>query len=252
MKTLLNVVLPKLAATMLFSYLASNVVFNEVEFFSYINVLLTALLFLLVIFFMLIYTTVYSVTSSNSDSALLEVFVTVGSLVILFFVISPSLLLLFETDRTVNINTLVLISGFQWSWESSVKITTTNNIYLSNNGDIELDKLGSENVIENQEELRNKAIKEFNYYYKDVIVEVIYDENGNVIGIKVTRTKRDGSTEVKVITEEQFLKCYKDWTTSSDKNKNDFIDRVVYGTFGGGIVVSAARGHELFENIDLS
>jgi hypothetical protein len=121
---------------MMFSYLGSNVVFNEVEFFSYINVLLTALLMLLVIFFMLIYTTVYSVTSSNSQDPLLEVFVTVGSLVILFFVICPSLLLLFETDRTVNINTLVLISGFplrgcyEPALQAEHQLRTVPSVYL--------------------------------------------------------------------------------------------------------------------------
>ena len=98
---------------LLFSYLGSNVVFNEIEFFTYINLWLLSLLILLFVFFVLIYVTVINLTSHVGNSALVEVFVTLGSLVILFFIISPSLLLLFETDTIILPNIIINILGLQ-------------------------------------------------------------------------------------------------------------------------------------------
>ena len=69
---------------LLFSYLGSNVVFNEIEFFTYINLWLLSLLILLFVFFVLIYVTVINLTSHVGNSALVEVFVTLGSLVYYF------------------------------------------------------------------------------------------------------------------------------------------------------------------------
>ena len=149
----------------LFSYLASNVVFNEIEFFTYINLWLLSLLILLMTFFILIYTTLFSVTSSVCSDDLLEFIVTVGSLVILFVVISPSLLLLFDTDISIRSNVLINILGVQWAWESSLKIlspkepttsntksTTTTTTILNEN-----ENVVNENVVNENEEQDDNA-----------------------------------------------------------------------------------------------
>lgn len=81
-------------------------------------------------FFILIYVTLYSVTSFKSTDSLLEIFVTLGSLVILFLIISPSLLLLFDTDITILPNTILCILGMQWAWESTIKITNASSLSL--------------------------------------------------------------------------------------------------------------------------
>jgi len=65
------------------------------------------------VFFIIIYVTLFNITSSVSSDILMEIFITAGSLVLLFFIISPSLLLLFETDIVVMPNTLINILGLQ-------------------------------------------------------------------------------------------------------------------------------------------
>jgi hypothetical protein len=76
------------------SNLGSNLVFSEIEYFTYLNLWLVSLSLLLVIFFLLLSSSLLTIVSIYLNAAWMEFFLTLFSLWFLWLIISPSLILL--------------------------------------------------------------------------------------------------------------------------------------------------------------
>ena len=79
--------------------------FNEIEYFTYLNLWLVSLSLLLVIFFLLLSSSLLTIVSIYLNAAWMEFFLTLFSLWFLWLIISPSLIILLEFD-------LILIPSF--------------------------------------------------------------------------------------------------------------------------------------------
>ena len=104
------------------SHIFNNLVFNEIEFFSYLNVYLVILFVLLTLFMSIIWSTrVKGIHSIHGESSFIELFISFGSVLILLLVICPSLVLLFETELIMTPSFIVYAMGQQWMWSFDVQ-----------------------------------------------------------------------------------------------------------------------------------
>jgi heme/copper-type cytochrome/quinol oxidase subunit 2 len=105
------------------SNLGSNLVFSEIEYFTYLNLWLVSLLVLLVIFFLLLSSSLLTIVSIYLNAAWMEFFLTLFSLWFLWLIISPSLIILLEFDLILIPSFIIYSLGYQWAWSFNLSFT---------------------------------------------------------------------------------------------------------------------------------
>ena len=96
----------------MFSIIGANVIFNIMEYFSFINLFLLFLFIIIMLFFILISSTLLYYSNVNFNHCLVEFISTLFSLLFLIIIISPALIILLDFDLiilpTINIYSLGL------------------------------------------------------------------------------------------------------------------------------------------------
>ncbi len=102
-----------LATEIVFSYLGSNLIFNEIEYFCYVNLLLLTLFVYMFIYFCFLYCCLLYFNTIFVNHDTIEIVITFLSLIILLFIISPSLIIVLDYD-IIFIPTLIIYTlGYQ-------------------------------------------------------------------------------------------------------------------------------------------
>ena len=105
------------------SNLGSNLVFNEIEYFTYLNLWLVSLFLTLLIFFLLLSSSLLTIVSIYLNDPLMEFFLTLCSLWFLWLIISPSLIILLEFDLILIPSFIIYSLGYQWAWSFNLSFT---------------------------------------------------------------------------------------------------------------------------------
>jgi hypothetical protein len=104
----------------IFTSIGSNLVFNEIEYFIYLNLWLILLLLLLFITFLLINSSTLFITSINFTNSLIERIITLFCILYLLFIISPALILLLDGDIVIVPSFIISTIGYQWAWSLNI------------------------------------------------------------------------------------------------------------------------------------
>merc|ERR1712045_995670 len=95
----------------LFNIIGSNLVFNIIEYFSFINLFLLFLFTIISLFFILINSTLLFYSNINFNHCLVEFISTLLSLLFLIVIISPALIILLDFDLIIVPTCIVYTLG---------------------------------------------------------------------------------------------------------------------------------------------
>jgi len=95
------------------SNFGSSLIFNEIEYFTFINLLLLSLFFFYVMLFFIIYSSSLLLNSIFYSDSYIELIITFVSLLYVILIISPGLLLFLDYDLIISSSFLLYVTGFQ-------------------------------------------------------------------------------------------------------------------------------------------
>jgi len=101
----------------LYSIIGSNIIFNIIEYFSFINLCLLFLFIIISLFFILIKSTLLYYSNVNINHCLIEFISTLFSLLFLILIISPTLIILLDFDLIILPSFIIYSLGLQWAWQ---------------------------------------------------------------------------------------------------------------------------------------
>lgn len=114
----------------------NNFIFNEIEYFTYINMWLFYLLFRLIVLFLLLSSSLLYYISLDFNVTLMEFFFSIFSLWFLWLIISPSLIIIFDFDLILIPCFFVYCLGYQWAWTSNPSFSINYLDYLNSNREL--------------------------------------------------------------------------------------------------------------------
>jgi heme/copper-type cytochrome/quinol oxidase subunit 2 len=94
----------------------SNLVFNEIEYFTYLNLWLSYLIFWLLFILLLIQSSLLFNSIYRLNDLLVELLLTIIAMWFLWFIISPSIIMLLDYDLLIIPSFIVYCLGYQWAW----------------------------------------------------------------------------------------------------------------------------------------
>ena len=97
--------------------MGSNIIFNIIEYFSFINLCLLFLFIIISLFFILIKSTLLYYSNVNINHCLIEFISTLFSLLFLILIISPTLIILLDFDLIILPSFIIYSLGLQWAWQ---------------------------------------------------------------------------------------------------------------------------------------
>nr|YP_010729737.1 Cox2 [Calcarina hispida]WEF49977.1 Cox2 [Calcarina hispida] len=101
----------------MFSIIGSNIIFNIVEYFSFINTFLLSLFIIISLLFIIIYSSLFILSTLSFNDSLLEFMSTLFSLLFLIIIISPALIILLDFDLIIIPSYIIYSLGLQWAWQ---------------------------------------------------------------------------------------------------------------------------------------
>ena len=101
----------------MFSIIGSNIIFNIVEYFSFINTFLLFLFIIISLLFIIIYSSLYYLSTLSFNDSILEFMSTLFSLLFLIIIISPALIILLDFDLIIIPSYIIYSLGLQWAWQ---------------------------------------------------------------------------------------------------------------------------------------
>ena len=104
----------------LYSIIGSNIIFNIIEYFSFINLCLLFLFIIISLFFILIKSTLLYYSNVNINHCLIEFISTLFSLLFLILIISPTLIILLDFDLIILPSFIIYSLGLQWAWQFNI------------------------------------------------------------------------------------------------------------------------------------
>ncbi|MCP4337042.1 MAG: hypothetical protein GY679_04325 [Mycoplasma sp.] len=104
----------------MFSLIGSNLIFNIIEYFSFINLFLLFLFIIITLFFILINSTLLYYSNVNFNHCLIEFISTLFSLLFLIIIISPALIILLDFDLIILPSFIIYSLGLQWAWQFNI------------------------------------------------------------------------------------------------------------------------------------
>jgi heme/copper-type cytochrome/quinol oxidase subunit 2 len=112
------------------SEVISNLSYNEIEYFVYVNLLIVSLAIFYIILFMIIYSSALLLNSVYSSDLAIEIIMTLVSFVYIILIISPGLLLFLDYDFiTSSVNFNVYILGYQWAWNYNILFNSLSHSF---------------------------------------------------------------------------------------------------------------------------
>jgi len=99
----------------MFSSIGSNVIFNEIEYFTYLNLRLLCLFFFILSYFILLNSSSYYFSTIYFNHSWIEFFGTLLSPIFPIFIISPALIILLDYDISIIPSFIIYSLGYQWS-----------------------------------------------------------------------------------------------------------------------------------------
>jgi hypothetical protein len=97
------------------SNLISSLIFNEIEYYIYINILILSLFIFYGILFFIILNSTLLFNSIYSTDIYIETIISLISFIYIIFIIAPGLLLFIDLDSISSFNFLIYILGYQWA-----------------------------------------------------------------------------------------------------------------------------------------
>jgi len=111
-------------------YCTSSLLYNEIEFLSFLNQYLVLLLVLLIVLFQVIYSSrVLIPCNVQAKDTFIESIITLWSLSILVMLISPSLILLFEEELIMVPSIALSTIGYQWIWSFDIAFANFRYVF---------------------------------------------------------------------------------------------------------------------------
>lgn len=110
----------------MFSLIGSNIIFNIIEYFSFINLFLLFLFIIITLFFILINSTLLYYSNVNFNHCLIEFISTLFSLLFLIIIISPALIILLDFDLIILPSFIIYSLGLQWAWQFNIIFISIN------------------------------------------------------------------------------------------------------------------------------
>ena len=95
------------------SYYGSSLIFNEIEYFIFINLLLSSLFLFYIFLFFIIFNSSLLLSSIYFNDIYIESFITFISLLYVLLIISPGLLLFMDFDLISSSSFILYVTGFQ-------------------------------------------------------------------------------------------------------------------------------------------
>lgn len=114
----------------IFTYLGSNLVFNEIEYFIYLNLWLILLLFILFYLFIIINSSALFISSIYFTNSIIELIITLFCIIYLLLIISPALILLLDYDIVLIPSFIIYTIGYQWAWSLNIYLNNTLSTYV--------------------------------------------------------------------------------------------------------------------------
>ncbi len=111
---------------MIYSIIGSNIIFNIIEYFSFINCCLLFLFIIISIFFILIKSTLLYYSNININHCLIEFTSTLFSLLFLILIITPALIILLDFDLIILPSFIIYSLGLQWAWQFNIIFLPVN------------------------------------------------------------------------------------------------------------------------------
>lgn len=105
---------------MAFASIATHLIYNELEYFVYLNCWLLFLFFFLFIFYCIPKITAQNLPKISYNDTALEFGCTFFSLLFLLFIVSPALIILLDIDSIIMPSFTVYTLGYQWAWAYTV------------------------------------------------------------------------------------------------------------------------------------
>lgn len=110
----------------MFSLIGSNIIFNIIEYFSFINLFLLFLFIIITLFFIFIYSSLLFYSNVNFNHCLIEFISTLFSLLFLIIIISPALIILLDFDLIILPSFIIYSLGLQWAWQFNIIFISIN------------------------------------------------------------------------------------------------------------------------------
>ena len=158
------------------SYIATNLVYNELEYFCYLNHWLLFLFFFIVTFYSILKITTLYFNKIYYNDTLLEFVCTLFSLLFLLFIVSPALIILLDIDSIIMPSFIIYSLGYQWAWTYSISFLHSNIGYTSYHDHYIMSSyfytINSDYTIINSTIICVPELL-FNYYY--MIFSLVYD-----------------------------------------------------------------------------
>ena len=104
----------------IFSIVGSNIIFNIIEYFSFINLFLLFLFIIISLFFILIHSTLLYYSTIHFNHSTIEFISTLLSLLFLIIIISPALIILMDYDLIIIPSYIIYALGLQWAWQFNI------------------------------------------------------------------------------------------------------------------------------------
>ena len=105
--------------------IGSNLLFNEIEYFTYLNLWLVSLIFWLILFFLLLRSALLLHSTIYLNDTWMEFFLSLFSVWFLWLIISPSLILLLDFDLILIPSFIIYSLGYQWAWSFNLSFTVS-------------------------------------------------------------------------------------------------------------------------------
>ena len=106
----------------MFSFLYNNIIYNEIEYFTFLNIWLIILFIYIFIYLYIINITLLFLSTIKLNNNYIELINTLFSIIFLLIIISPALLILLEIDINILPSIVVNVLSYQWSWSFNVLI----------------------------------------------------------------------------------------------------------------------------------
>jgi len=113
----------------MFSSLASNIVFNEIDYFTYLNLWLVSLFFFLLFFFLAISSSLLFLSSLSGSDTLMEFLLTIFSIFFILLIISPSLIILLDSDLIILPSFIIYSLCYQWAWTFNLYSSISSSLF---------------------------------------------------------------------------------------------------------------------------
>ena len=104
------------------SNFSSNIIFNEIEYFTYLNIWLFSLFVYIIFYLVLVYTSILFSSTIRLNDSRIELISTLFSILFLLIIIPPALLILLEYDINILSSFVINSLGYQWAWTSNSNI----------------------------------------------------------------------------------------------------------------------------------